>query len=224
MFAFCSPSFLVVDLVFFLYKTGESMLDATIRPYIVRTVCREQFPSNQSICINIGSYPVLEDYVQSVSASYLIYYRILVNVPAVVLGLLCGTYSDKYGRKIPIMLPSLGSVFAVLMYMISMQFVDIRMTLILCGAGLQGIFGKSSVITMAVNSIITDMSDREERTQRLGKLLAMNFFGLFAGSLLSGLCQDLLDLNTTLVFVVVFHAGTVLLTISQLTRNYRTSE
>ncbi|KAK3084132.1 hypothetical protein FSP39_010770 [Pinctada imbricata] len=213
MFAVCSFNFLMVDLIFFLYKTGESMLDATIRPYIVRTVCREVFPANETTCINLDSYPVLEDYVQSVSASYLIYYRILVNIPAVILGLLCGTYSDRYGRKIPIMLPSLGSVFAVLLYMCSLVTPDARMVLILAGAGIQGMFGKSSVITMGVNSIITDMSDREERTQRLGKLLAMNFFGLFAGSLLSGLFQDLLDVNATFVFVVLLHASTVLCTV-----------
>lgn len=213
----CGFSFIVVDLIFFLYKTGESMLDATTRPYLVRAVCYEIFKDekgkNETTCMNLNEYPVLEDYIQSQSANYLVYFRLLLNIPAIALSLFCGSYSDRYGRKIPILLPSLGSVFAVLLYMTSNLVPEHRIALILGGSAVQGFFGKSSVITMAVNSFVFDLSDPGDRTRNLGKLLAMNFFGLFMGSLFSGIFQDVLDLNAAFVSVVVLHGASIMFTI-----------
>jgi len=209
----CTYDMLVVEFLFFFYKTGESMLDATTRPYIVRAVCQETFPDNASICQNIDMFPEKEDEVQLMAANYLMYYRLLMTIPAVFLGLFCGAYSDKYGRKIPMMMPSIGSVFAVLLYMLSIMCEEYRIPLILVGSALQGMFGKSSVITMAVNSYVSDTSEVEDRTKKLGKLLAMNFLGLFAGSLLSGLFQDGTDLLTTYCGVVFIHAAVVIVAV-----------
>lgn len=204
---------ILAELIFFLYKTGESMLDATIRPYIIRVVCHAKFPTNDSVCSHLDRYPNLEDDVQSEAGNYLIYYRMLVNFPAILLGLFCGAWSDKYGRKIPMMLPSLGSVLSVLFYMMSLASKDYAIGLILFGALIQGSFGKSSVITMAVNSYASDITDKDDRTRKLGKLLAMNFFGLFAGALLAGIFQDTSDLPATFCTVVFLHAVVVIVTV-----------
>lgn len=209
----CSIPIMLAELIFFLYKTGESMLDATIRPYIIRVVCHARFPTNDSICQNLDSYQELEDDVQAEAGSYLIYYRMLVNIPAIALGLFCGAWSDKYGRKIPMMLPSLGSVFSVLFYMLSLASTENAMVFTLIGALIQGSFGKSSVITMAVNSYASDITDKDDRSRKLGKLLAMNFFGLFAGALLAGIFQDNSDLPATFCAVVFFHAVVVLISL-----------
>lgn len=209
----CTYDFVVVEIIFFLYKTGESMLDATIRPYIVKAVCQETYPDNATICFNLALFPEHENYVQTLAASYLMYYRLLVNLPAVFLGLFCGAYSDMYGRKLPMMLPSIGSVLGVLLYMLSAICDTYRIPLILMGSCLQGLFGKSSVITMAVNSYVSDITEVHERTKKLGKLLGMNFFGLFAGSLLSGLLQDTTDILTTFCCTVMAHAAVVLVTV-----------
>ena len=210
----CTTNVIVVTIIFFLYKTGESMLDATTRPYIIKAVCHDTFPFNASYCRHINEHPVVESFIQRKSASYLIYYRVLINVPSVILGLFCGAYSDKYGRKIPMMLPSLGSVFGVLLYMASIAYDEFRIPLILIGASVQGIFGKSTVITMAVNSYIADVTEIDERIRKLGNLLAMNFFGLFVGSFMSGVLQDMSNLLTTYCVVIILHACTVLLTVT----------
>lgn len=209
----CSIPILLAEIIFFLYKTGESMLDTTTRPYIVKVVCHTKFGGNDSVCGELDKYPEIEDDVQAEAGLYLMYYRILVNLPAIVLGLFCGAWSDKYGRKVPMILPSLGSVFSVLLYMCSLSSENWTIGWILVGAFVQGIFGKSSVITMAVNSYASDITDKEDRTQKLGKLLAMNFFGLFAGALLSGILQDTSDLPATLCMVVFVHGASIMITV-----------
>ncbi|ESO97503.1 hypothetical protein LOTGIDRAFT_152593 [Lottia gigantea] len=205
---------LITGVVFFLYKAGESMLDATIRPYIIHAICRDNFPENTSICVDTSSQSKLQqENIQERASTYLIYYRILVNVPAIVLGLVWGAWSDKHSRKLPMMVPSLGSVFAVLLYVASLRQNEWTIALILCGSAVQGIFGKSSVITMAVNSHLSDITERKHRTGALSRLLAMNYFGLFAGSLLSGTIQEYTDIKTTLTVVCFLHAFSVLITV-----------
>lgn len=207
----------IVNAIFFLYKMGESMLDTTTKPYLVSAVCYERFLSedfrNRTLCANLEKYPDLENHMQIISGNYLIYYRLLLNIPAIPLALLCGSYSDRYGRKVPILLPSLGSVFAVLVYILSDLVPRNRIPLIFCGLALQGLFGKSSVITMAVNSIVCDLSPPKNRTRNLGTLLAMNFIGVCIGSLLSGLFQDLIDLSITFLCVAILHGFSIIFTI-----------
>lgn len=103
------------------------------------------------------------------------YYRILLNVPAIVLSMFCGSYSDKYGRKPIILFPCFGSMLAVILYGTSNLVSAYRIPLIIGGAAMQGICGKSSMITMAINSLVFDLSDEKNRTRHFGLLLAMNF-------------------------------------------------
>ena len=64
-------------------------------------------------------------------------YRILVNVPAVFLGLFCGAWSDVTGRKLPMMIPSLGSILAVVLYMMGMVLDRYTIVIIMLGAMVQ---------------------------------------------------------------------------------------
>ncbi|KAH3891835.1 solute carrier family 46 member 3-like [Dreissena polymorpha] len=212
-FEFLIPSILT-DVVFFLYKSGESMLDASTRPYIVNVVCKRDFPANKTLCTDLDKYPEIEDQVQIEAGKYLIFYRVLVNFPAIFLGLFCGAWSDKYGRKIPMILPSLGSIFSILFYIISLSSTNNAVAFVFLGAFIQGSFGKSSLITMAVNSYATDITCEDDRTRKLGKLLAMNFFGLFVGALFSGIFQDISDLQTAFCAVIFVHASVVLIIIT----------
>ena len=57
---------------------------------------------------------------------------------------------------------------------------------------------------------MSDTSNREQRTRRLGRVLASSFLGMFLGSLLSGVLQDVSDLFITLTVVSACHALCVL--------------
>jgi len=46
-------------------------------------------------------------------------YKLIINLPAVLLLLFCGAWSDRVGRKLPIILSSFGTVIAVIFFMIS---------------------------------------------------------------------------------------------------------
>lgn len=57
--------------------------------------------------------------VQKRAAMFLMVNQLLVYGPAVVQGVICGEWSDRNGRKLPMMTPSLGIIIAALFYVSS---------------------------------------------------------------------------------------------------------
>ena len=211
----CICTLFIAELIFFLYKVAVSMLEPTTRLYIYHAVCLNIFPNKTlHTCSNLASNQQHEEEVQRISGQYIYYYKILLNGPAIFLGLFCGAWSDIVGRKLPIMLPCLGTILAVLMYMVSLQYVIPPLWMILVGTAINGAFGKSAVISMALHSYAADISDKDSRTQKLGKLLSMNFFGYFIGSLISGALLDAFTFDVIFVVVVAILSIVVLITLA----------
>ena len=170
------------EIVFFLFKVGEAMLEPTIRLYIYESSCIEQLGDNSSSCSHLSRFASYETTVQVDAARNLLLYRILLNAPAIALILFYGDWSDKVGRKLPVMVACLGTIVALMFYILS-EAAGVRYVLpyILIGAAVRGVTGKSAVVNMALYSYVADVSQTDERTHRLGRLLAMNFFGYFVG-------------------------------------------
>ena len=199
-----------IDIVFFIYNIGDSMLDAVLRPNIPQIVCFNMFPNTIDRCYMLEKFPDIEDGVQKQATSYIVYYKVLSNLPALVLGLFCGAWSDRYGRKLPMVLPSIGTTFAILLYMSANILPESSTAFFLCGSLIQGCFGKTSMISMAVHSYTVDITDSERRTRKLGILAAMQFLGMFLGSLISGLLLDNTDVLTTYCCASFMHAIVVI--------------
>jgi MFS family permease len=77
---------------------------------------------------------------------------------------------------------------------------------------------------MAVNSYISDITEKDERIQKLGSLLATTFFGMFVGSFLSGVIQDVANLLVTYCTVMFLHVSFILLTTTCLRESLKSKE
>ncbi|KAL4234954.1 hypothetical protein ACF0H5_006596 [Mactra antiquata] len=126
------------------------MLDVSIRPHILDVVCEQQYPRN--ICDYLPDNVEENKVVQANTGMYLTLYRVLINVPSLFIGLFCGAWCDTYGRKLPMTIPCVGSNLAVVVYIVSKQFKQWALVILLVGAFIQCLFGKNAVATIAVNS------------------------------------------------------------------------
>ena len=130
----------------------------------------------------------VERQVQSQSSTHLIVYKLLMDAPFILFtSLFCGAWSDRVGRKLPIVVACVGAVVAVIVFLFSTFRGAPSIMLIMIGALIRGCFGKSAVVTMSLQSYISDISTDVEKTQRMSRLLAMSFLGYFVGSTIAGL-------------------------------------
>ena len=110
---------------------------------------------------------LVENDVQNRAARYLIYYRILTTLPAVMTSLVCGAWSDRNGRKIPLTITGIGTVLAVVFYLASLRYANHALSLIMFGAAIQGFFMKRAIIGLAVNSYVSDSGPNKHPGQSL---------------------------------------------------------
>ena len=201
----------LAELIFLLYKSAESLLEPIVKLHIYRSICLQEFWTRHDLCIHLVDYPLEEIHVQTRSAHYIMLYKVLLNLPPIFWGLLCGAWSDRVGRKLPMIISSCGAVLGSAIYIISTVSTQSAVSVVLIGAVSNGVFGKSSIISMAVHSYATDVSKEGERTNRLSALLAMNFFGLFIGSLMAGASVNFMSISTIFLIVMVINIINIIL-------------
>ncbi|PAA92511.1 hypothetical protein BOX15_Mlig013497g2 [Macrostomum lignano] len=208
-------SYLVMMVLFFC-KTSESLLQPSVRIYVYQQVCMskgislavcESHSQGDSQSKNrLHMTDEQQSIVQRTASKYLLAYRMLVNLPAVFFSVFAGSWSDRVGRKYPMMLPPLGAILATVCYGASSAIDDsTNLGWVMAGAAVYGFFGKSTVMTIACSSYVADISNAEDRTKLLGRLLAMNFFGVFVGSLLTSIFQCFNSVNSMLLVVLVIN-------------------
>jgi len=209
-------NYIAAELIYFLFKAGESLTEPTARLYIYRGVCLQRF-YNETYCDNLNEFPVSENIVQTISAEYLLYYKIILSLPAVFLSFCCGAWSDKVGRKIPAILTTIATTVAVLFYVVSTvnttTTVRLMFYLVFAGTFVRGCFGKSAVMTMTLTSYISDISTPETRTERLGRLISMSYFGCFVGSLLVGVLLEMTSFRVVFSCVILVNVVCIICTV-----------
>jgi len=151
----CSSENAIAEAVFFLFKTGEALLEPTVRLFIASGVCLQELRNDTDMCDNLNAFPESEIHVQKLSAYYLAIYKLVLNLPVVFLAAFCGAWSDRIGRKLPIITSAFGTILAVVFYMSSLFMMTsgsgLFLTFVFMAAAVRGAFGRSSVMTMAVH-------------------------------------------------------------------------
>lgn len=117
------------------------------------------------------------------------YYMGLMGLTALLATFFTGSWSDKVGRKLPMILPSALGIFAeIILVIVSVFLVTKNLTyLIYVAAIFNGISGGSSSVIAACFGYISDITVASERTKRVTLLEAMFFIGGFCGFNLAGL-------------------------------------
>nr|CDS34104.1 hypothetical protein HmN_000563200 [Hymenolepis microstoma] len=215
----------LVIFIFLIYKTTETLLQTSTRLQVYRLVCNYITGTDSmdlnSICLRYAEVNKidsnLDNPIQKNAAPFIIGYRVLLNLPAMFICLILGSWSDSHGRKTPMVIPMVGACLACCLFGVTLipgySSIPFQMAWLLTGALLYGLCGKSSALGMGAHSYITDCSTENERTTRIGRLMGSNFIGLCLGSLLVTLFYYLSSYGWVLLFVVAFNIGTLIILI-----------
>eukprot|EP00049_Salpingoeca_infusionum_P023252 m.11132 g.11132 ORF g.11132 m.11132 type:complete len:508 (-) comp5671_c0_seq1:415-1938(-) len=132
----------------------------------------------------------------------LFYLNLAMVVPSFFVVTTLGALSDKYGRRIMMFLPCVGSLLQQLGILLVM-YLDLHINWLYLPMVLYGIFGTYALFLMSLFSGIADITNAKTRTVRIGFMEGMNLAGACAGMYAGGAMSK----NLGYKFVFWFLAG-----------------
>ena len=201
-------NFYLILLILFIYRTSESLLAPTTKLYIYQQVCFHELtdnnlPPSDDLCFRLENLTDLEEKIQIKAANILQIYRIAMYLPSFVVTIFCGSCSDEFGRKLPMMATCVSLIVASATYYISTKLFMISIILVIIGSTLSAFLGKNSLLLMATQSYVIDITNFEIRTPALTFLQAMGYLGQALGSFLSGLLLEFFTYDYLFLVVLI---------------------
>ena len=230
--AFRNAKILTVEVVMFLYFFGIylsgplnqqyylnryslDVLRNTTYPYASKTHCITKDEVNNYTCLsnhqaNATCINAYDSFVTHQATNLYIYGNLANRVCAITVTMIMGPISDRYGRRLPIILVAVGATLSglldltIILYSLNMYFF------ILSGI-IAGLFGDFSSLLMACYSYVCDISHGKWRTIRIGVLEGVQFMSGLAAQGLGGLWFQKLNCDFTypILLYIIVNAATV---------------
>ncbi|KAK7083801.1 hypothetical protein SK128_012844, partial [Halocaridina rubra] len=129
-------------------------------------VCRELHYSEE-ICANLTQHEEEQIIVQKGVTLINMYRQLLTAVPNIVFVIFIGSWSDKYGRKLPLTLPLFGSFLGTLLLLMNAYWITFPALYILIADVPQVFTGGFITMLMAAYSYVADLTKVRSRTTRI---------------------------------------------------------
>ena len=202
-------SSITVEPVLLLFMTGSQMEYGVYQDLLYQRLCLEHFQYDSVLCNNLTGEAL--DYVQTQTSYWLQYNNIALMVPAILSAFYLGSWGDRYGRKVPLLLANFSTLlgYLVLVFMSTYEKCPAAVTLLsnfVCGLG-----GGYLMVMASVMSYVSDISTKENRTIRVAMLESMSVLGDTIGPFISGYLLEGTSYGYTFLFcmacntVVIFY-------------------
>lgn len=175
---------ITIEPILFLYLLSWTIQSSISTNLLLDKVCIEKNYSSE-ICANLSSYPNNQIEVQRVVTKINMYMDLLTNIPSVLFVLFLGSWSDKHGRKLPMILPLVGSLLSTVLYLMNAYWFSLPALYILLSGVPRALTGGFITMIMASYAYISDITKIRSRTMRIAILDLFMFLGAPLGLLLS---------------------------------------
>lgn len=172
---------LTVEIIIFLYASAILLEIPVIQQYLYSKAREElklsQTNENDTVCnpsyLNSSEYSV-DQSVQTKASHYILLFNVALTVPAMLTACFLGVWSDKRGRKGPLVVASIGSSVASLVILIAIHW-KLHIYVFMIASGIAGLSGYYPTVTLAILAYVADTSKPQSRALKLGILEAITF-------------------------------------------------
>ncbi|XP_029726146.1 proton-coupled folate transporter [Aedes albopictus] len=193
MMAFMLTS--VIEQVFFLYKA-----------------CTVNHGYSHDICINIESYQDIKKEVQITTSTFHMWNNIAMYVVPIVLALFLGAWSDRRGRKLPLILGLIGKFVYSVMIVVNTRMESWPVEYIIYTATIPSVLtGADIAIFASCFAYISDITTVADRTIRITILDATYLSTMPIGVAIGNLIYNRTARSFTIMFAI--NASLLLLSI-----------
>ncbi|XP_037803528.1 proton-coupled folate transporter-like [Penaeus monodon] len=140
-------------------------------------VCRVNLNHSAEVCGNLSEHKAVRDEMTREVSVFAMYNGIITSIIPLFFILFMGAWSDKYGRKTPLLVATLGHLLYALGYLVNSAVEAWPVEYLLFVALLDSLGGGTVSFLTAANSYMSDVTTEEARTSRLGLANSIWFLG-----------------------------------------------
>jgi len=180
----------------FAYFLAIYLLYSVFQPTVFNRVCTLHLSSaklaslNSSLCstihlINSSEAKDAMNYINKETNHWIKISSICSTLPSLFVDCLMGSWSDLFGRKMPMYLPSVGGLLATVVYVVVVCVEQVGPQWLCLASLLSGAFGGFTSIIGNSFAYVASISDRDTRTLRCSVVEAMVHLAATIGPFLS---------------------------------------
>ena len=198
------------EVVFFLLKLSFKIYLTTTNVLIYWASCaRDELGAE--VCDNLEQHEDAQITVQKASAVNLLVNRVLFYTTMAIALPVLGVWGDKCGRKPPMLMSAVGSIFATLICIMATIRYELALILVNVGTFVGAISGMGTPVSLI--GYIVDITSVEDRTYRLAILHGVHFFGNVFGYLIAAILLQYVKYPTVYCVALAIHVLAVVLII-----------
>lgn len=154
------------ELIMFIYMFSYILRSNTSTVMIMDKVCRVHLGYSEYTCQNLAKYPLVNNEVEKMTNNYHLGHSLLQMAPSSILALFIGSWSDKYGRRPPVILALTGIIIDGLGTIACAYFFNSRVEFYFIPAIFTGFSGGFIGVLMVLYSYASDITSAEKRTMK----------------------------------------------------------
>jgi len=208
-------SSITVEPVTFCYACALILHAPLIQQYVYHRLSEDyDLPPNISVdessCeVNASSEKDLSiinkrNQVQSITSYIYLGIILAAALPSLFMALLLGSWSDKVGRKVVVLLPVIGGLLDSICILVVM-YTRCSLYILFVGGFCNGVCGFFTTMILAVFAYMADMTSERERALRLGILEAVAFTSGMISHISSGWWIHHLGFKAPYIFITTLH-------------------
>ena len=152
---------------------------------MIAKVCLINLNITKEICDNLTHNKDEEKEVQVITAELNMYLQILTAIPAIIVSLFLGPWSDQNGRKPLMICAMLGTIINQVIYIFNTYLTFLPGEYILL-TGIGSVFGGFTSFLVGMYGYISDVTGNRARTARIALIDSAVFLGFPVGTIISG--------------------------------------
>ncbi|KAG8184115.1 hypothetical protein JTE90_008901 [Oedothorax gibbosus] len=177
---------LKIEVIMFMYMFFTPLRIVPTTNLIINRVCLIGLNFTEDVCRDLASHPDQKIQVEKLSNNYLVGHTLVQTLPACIVIVFLSTWSDIYGRKVPLVIIIVGLALQGLSVAICAAFFTNSIWLILITAAFTGLSGGLPSATTMAYSYITDVSTTSQRTFKYASMDLVSGISYTLGQLSGG--------------------------------------
>ncbi len=208
----CGLSGITVEPLLFLSDFAHSLARPTENALLFQRLYVDSYNETLSVHhVHAGNSTRMSQltYVDQETSRWKFYLVIASLLPSTLLGLVFGSISDRYGRRLPMVISSVGHILSLVPNLLVALVPSCPTWLLIMGSLAYGLLGGKLTYYACCYSYLSDVTTPEDKTCRFSFLTAASRCGMIVAFFLSGILLQQVG------FVVIYSGliGIILLTI-----------